>query len=66
MISSTERKGNTMTATYNTAIESIAAIYEEFDADNGYGERHGAVLVVAAMFGVKPSKVKVDVEAFVR
>lgn len=55
-----------MTATYNTAIESIAAIYEEFDADNGYGERHGAVLVVAAMFGVKPSKVKVDVEAFVR
>ena len=55
-----------MTTTYATAIESIADVYDEFDDDNGYGERHGAVLVVAAMFGVKPSKVKADVKAFMQ
>ena len=52
-----------MTTTYTTAI---ADVYDEFDDDNGYGERHGTVLVVAAMFGVKPSKVKADVKAFVQ
>ena len=55
-----------MTTTYATAIESIADVYDEFDDANEYGERHGAVLVVAAMFGVKPSKVKADVNAFVQ
>lgn len=52
-----------MTATYNAAIESIAAVYDEFGTDEGYGERHGAILVVAAMFSVKPSAVKADLAA---
>lgn len=53
----------TATATYETAIKSLAEVCDEFGTDEGYGERHGAVLVVAAMFGVKPSAVKADLAA---
>lgn len=50
--------------TYEQALMALADVFDEFDDFRSqYGERHGALLLVAGLYGVKPSQVKADMAA---